>query len=119
MILKSALYILFLTLIISPPSAKEHSSERTITLTVQSSALDGSHLNGFSTRTRLASVGQVASVVLPFFSDSLRHEEVESDGLFSSKYSLSYMGVVVLLLFLLIRRIFKKFKIPEKSKYSD
>lgn len=72
---------------------------------------DGDHLNKISSR--------LTNIVLPFFSESFRHQVSESDGIFGSKYSLSYLGAAVLLIFLLIRRIFRKLKIPEINKYSE
>jgi len=111
MILKSALYILFLILIVTPLSAEDHIKEQTIILTVYSTALEGRQVNGIS--------AGIMSVVLPFLPDSLYHKEAESDGLFSSKYSLTYMGAIVLLVFLFLRRIFRKVKIPEINKYSE
>ena len=111
MILNSTLYILFLILIVTPLSAEDHIKEQTITLTVYSAALEGRQVNGIS--------AGIMSVVLTLLPDSLQHRETEPDGLFSSKYSLTYMGAIVLLVFLFLRRIFRKVKIPKINKYSE
>ena len=111
MIPKSAIYILFLTIFVTPLLAKDHIKEQAITLTVYSTALEGRQVNGIS--------AGIMSVVLPFLPDSLQHKEAESEGLFSSKYSLTYMGAIVFLVFLFLRRIFRKAKIPEINKYSE
>lgn len=111
MIYNSALYILFLTLSFSPISAKQDPNQRNITLTFHNPVIESKQLN-------LISAG-VMEVILPFLPDSLKQQESESDGLFDSKYTLIYLGTVVLLIFILIRRLFRRSNIPEIDKYSD
>ena len=72
---------------------------------------DGDHLNKISYR--------LTNIVMPFFSESFSQQKTNLEGLFNSKYSLTYLGAVVLLIFLLIRRLFRRFNIPEQNKYSD
>ena len=111
MTFNSAIYILFLTLSFSTISAKQDPNYRSITLTFHNPVIESRQLNARS--------ASVMEVILPFLPDSLKQQESDSEGLFDSKYTLIYLGTVVLLIFLLIRRLFRRFNIPEINKYSD
>jgi len=111
MTFKSAIYILFLTISFSTLTATQDPNQRIITLTFHNPVIESRQLNAISV--------SVMKVILPFLPDSLKQQESESDGLFDSKYSLIYWGAAVLLIFLFIRRLFRRSNIPEINKYSD
>ena len=111
MIFNSAIYILFLTLSFSTLSATQDRNQRIIALAFHSPIIESKQINAIP--------ASVVDVILPFLPDSLKQQEPESYGLFDSKYTLIYLGTVVLLIFLLIRRLFRRSNIPEINKYSD
>jgi len=111
MTFKSTLYILFLTFSFSSISAKQDPNYRSITLTFHNPVIESRQLNARS--------ASVMKVILLFLPDSLKQQESDSEGLFDSKYTLIYLGTAVLLIFLFIRRLFRRVNIPEINKYSD
>jgi len=111
MIFKSAIYILFLTLSFSTLSAKQDLNQRVITITFHNPVIESRQLSAKS--------AGIIEVILPFLPDSLKQQEADSEGLFDSKYTLIYLGTVVLLIFLFIRRLFRRVNIPDINKYSD
>lgn len=110
MIFTSVIHILFLTFF-SHISATQDPNQRIIILTFHNPVIESRQLNAIS--------ASVMEVILPFLPDSLKQKEAEADGLFDSKYTLIYLGTVVLLIFILIRRLFRRVNIPEANKYSD
>ena len=111
MTFKSAIYILFLTLSFSTLSATQDPNQRIITLTFHNPVIESRQLNARS--------ASVMNEFLLFLPDSLKQQESDSEGLFDSKYTLIYLGTAVLLIFLFIRRLFRRVNIPDINKYSD